>query len=111
METAKWIHESIEGFSDTIKPMGSKNRYVTFFMLRVVGLWGLFLVLAILNATLREKLVSPILGQSAALLFGRRNLMPVHISSDPDIHPKIRNKISQFMLGPGGSRGFSGAGF
>ncbi len=50
--------------------MGSKNWYVTLFMLRAVGLWGLFLVLAILNAALREKLVSPILGQSAALLLG-----------------------------------------
>ena len=40
---------------------------MTLFMLKAAGLWGLFVVLAIGNATLREKWVTPLLGQSAAL--------------------------------------------
>jgi hypothetical protein len=40
---------------------------MTRFMLKALGLWGLFGVLAILNGMVREKWISPLLGPSAAL--------------------------------------------
>ena len=40
---------------------------MTLFMLKAFGIWALLVVLAILNATLREKLISPLFGQPAAL--------------------------------------------
>lgn len=40
---------------------------MALFMLKAVALWGVFLVLAFLNAMLREKLISPLLGQTSAL--------------------------------------------
>ncbi len=37
------------------------------FILRAAGIWGLFVVLAILNAALREKVLGPLIGNPAAL--------------------------------------------
>ena len=73
------------------------------FILRAAGVWGLFVVLAILNAAFREKILGPLIGHPVALPLSGILLSILVFLVTLALIPKLRGASALHYLSIGGA--------